>query len=115
MEAGGRRYGTDLRKRSERLADGVAVGAFPSPLVGEGGTGGRRPPYLEKDADALHRLWTRSGSETDEGAVSAERTPHPPSLREGTFSHKGRRKKELRRPRQRAVDHRERIRHTLHR
>src|SRR5258705_5571342 len=95
MEAGGRRYGTDLRKRSERLADGVAVGAFPSPLVGEGGIGGRRPPYLEKDADALHRLWTRSGSETDEGSASAERTPHP-ALR-ATFSHKGRRAKELRR------------------
>src|SRR5437879_9521012 len=66
---------------------------FPSPLVGEGGIGGRRPPYLGKDADALHRLWARSGSETDEGFVSAERTPHPLSLREGTFSHKGRRKK----------------------
>jgi hypothetical protein len=34
---------------------------------------------------------TRSGSETDEGSVSAERTPHP-ALR-ATFSHKGRRKK----------------------
>jgi hypothetical protein len=33
----------------------------------------------------------RSGSETDEGSASAERTPHPPSLRYGTFSHKGRR------------------------
>ena len=51
----------------------VAALTAPSPLVGEGGS-------------------TRSGSETDEGFVSAERTPHPPSLREGTFSHKGRRK-----------------------
>src|SRR5258705_11596780 len=47
---------------------------FPSPLVGEGAIGGRRPPYFE-DADALHRLWTRSGSETDEGSVSADRDP----------------------------------------
>ncbi|MEH2550915.1 hypothetical protein V1283_007560 [Bradyrhizobium sp. AZCC 2262] len=38
----------------------------------------------------MHRLWTRSGGETDEGSVSAERTPHP-ALR-ATFSHKGRRK-----------------------
>src|SRR5437763_6805674 len=29
--------------------------------------------------------------ETDEGYVSTERTPHPPSLCSGTFSHKGRR------------------------
>src|SRR5258705_10485419 len=43
---------------------------FPSPLVGEGGIGGRRPPYFE-DAGALHRLWLRSGGETDEGAASA--------------------------------------------
>ena len=43
----------------------------PFPLVGEGGS------------------LTRSGSETDEGSVSAERTPHP-ALR-ATFSHKGRR------------------------
>jgi len=28
-------------------------------------------------------------SATDEGFASAERTPHPPSLREGTLSHKG--------------------------
>src|SRR5437879_13486432 len=27
----------------------------------------------------------------DEGSLSTERTPHPPSLRECTFSHKGRR------------------------
>src|SRR3954469_3263223 len=47
---------------------------FPSPLVGEGGS------------------LTQSGSETDEGSVSAERTPHP-ALR-ATFSHKGRRKKD---------------------
>src|SRR5258705_8946088 len=73
MEAGGRRSGTDLRMRSERRADGIAGRAFPSPLVGEGGS------------------LTRSGSETDEGSVSAERTPHPPCLRQGTFSHKGRR------------------------
>jgi len=37
----------------------------------------------------------RSGSETDEGfspqVVFVERTPHPPALRFGTFSHKGRR------------------------
>src|SRR5258705_8245864 len=41
---------------------------FPSPLVGEGGA--------------------RSAS--DEGSVSAERTPHPASLREATLSHKRR-------------------------
>jgi hypothetical protein len=29
-------------------------------------------------------------SATDEGSASAERTPHPPSLRSGTLSHKGR-------------------------
>ena len=69
----------------------IKLGFFPSPLVGEGGIGGRRPPYLEKDADALHRLWPRSGGETDKGSVSAERTPHPPPLRYGIFSHKGRR------------------------
>ena len=36
-------------------------------------------------------LWTRSGSETDEGFSPRRQTPHPPSLRSGTFSHKGRR------------------------
>src|SRR5258705_7118039 len=36
-----------------------------------------------------------SGSETDEGSVSAERTPHPPTLRSGTFSHKGEGKKSI--------------------
>src|SRR5687767_14961825 len=34
-----------------------------------------------------------SSFETDERSASAERTPHPPCLRQGTFSHKGRRKK----------------------
>src|SRR6266850_6176874 len=64
----------------------------PSPLVGEGGIGGRRPPYLEKDADALHRLWTRSGSETGEGSVSADRDPSSVAdCVRATFSHKGRR------------------------
>jgi hypothetical protein len=29
-------------------------------------------------------------SATDEGSVSAERTPHPASLREATLSHRGR-------------------------
>jgi hypothetical protein len=29
-------------------------------------------------------------SATDEGSVLVERTPHPPSLRSGTLSHKGR-------------------------
>src|SRR5258707_1120708 len=58
----------------ESLVDPPKRGHFPSPLVGEGGS------------------LTRSGSETDEGSVSAERTPHPPCLRQGTFSHKGRRK-----------------------
>ena len=44
-------------------------------------------------------LWERvdrmsvSSFETGEGSVFAERTPHPPCLRQGTFSHKGRRKK----------------------
>src|SRR5215216_1408534 len=46
---------------------------FPSPLVGEGGS------------------TARSDGEPDEGSLSAERTPHPPCLRQGTFSHKGRR------------------------
>src|SRR6267378_7181117 len=64
----------------------------PSPLVGEGGIGDRRPPYLEKDADALHRLWTRSGSETGEGSVSADRDPSSVAdCVRATFSHKGRR------------------------
>jgi hypothetical protein len=49
---------------------------LPSPLVGEGGS------------------LTRSGSETDEGSLSAERTPHP-ALR-ATFSHKGRREETAR-------------------
>src|SRR5688572_3060746 len=57
--------------RAECVA--AEASSFPSPLVGEGGS------------------LTRSGSETDEGSVSAERTPHPPTLRFGTFSHKGRR------------------------
>ncbi len=35
-----------------------------------------------------------SSFETDEGSVSTQRTPHPPSLRSGTFSHKGRREGE---------------------
>src|SRR5437773_10920445 len=49
------------------------AGFFPSPLVGEGGS------------------IAQGAIETDEGPVSAERTPHP-ALR-ATFSHKGRRKK----------------------
>ena len=42
----------------------------------------RRPPaaVLRKERRCLHRPWARSGSETDEGSASAERTPHPPSL-----------------------------------
>ena len=31
-----------------------------------------------------------SSFETGEGSASPERTPHPPCLRQGTFSHKGR-------------------------
>jgi hypothetical protein len=34
--------------------------------------------------------WTKSAP--DEGFSPWRNTPHPPSLREGTFSHKGRRK-----------------------
>src|SRR5436309_1059544 len=48
------------------------AGFFPSPLVGEGGS------------------IAQGAIETDEGSVSAERTPHP-ALR-ATVSHKGRRK-----------------------
>ena len=43
-------------------------------------------------------LWekvARTKSATDEGSLSAETTPHPPSLREGTFSHKGRREEKM--------------------
>src|SRR5207248_8356318 len=63
------------RAAEAELRDGGAL--FPSPLVGEGGS------------------LARSDSETDEGSVSAERTPHP-ALR-ATFSHKGRRGKRSRR------------------
>src|SRR6476659_1504543 len=51
----------------------VKEGLFPSPLVGEGGSN------------------ERSSFETGEGFFPRRQTPHPPSLREGTFSHKGRR------------------------
>src|ERR1700738_4618183 len=42
---------------------------------------------------SLLPLWekvARTQSASDEGSASAERTPHPPSLREGTLSHTGR-------------------------
>jgi len=42
---------------------------------------------------SLLPLWekvARTQSAPDEGFVSAERTPHPSSLREATLSHKGR-------------------------
>jgi hypothetical protein len=73
---------------------------FPSPLVGEGGIGGRRPPYLEKDADACigygraAAARRMSGLSQREGSVFVERTPHP-ALR-ATFSHKGRREERRR-------------------
>ncbi|MBX9645448.1 MAG: hypothetical protein K2X57_00145, partial [Xanthobacteraceae bacterium] len=35
-----------------------------------------------------------SSFETGEGFFPRRQTPHPPSLREGTFSHKGRREEE---------------------
>src|SRR4051812_47356320 len=50
---------------------------FPSPLVGEGGAIDRREIA------------------PDEGSASAERTPHPSSLREATLSHKGRGEKSV--------------------
>jgi hypothetical protein len=50
---------------------------------------GRPPPNSEENANALHRPWTQSGRETDEGFASAERTPRPPALRSGTFSQQG--------------------------
>jgi hypothetical protein len=56
----------------------------------------RRPSaaVLRKGRRCLHRLWPRSGGETDEGSLSVERTPHP-ALR-ATFSHKGRREERRR-------------------
>ncbi len=68
---------SSLHSLAQRFAFSQAMTArersapFPSPLVGEGGIGGRSAAVLRKDADALHRLWTRSGGETDEGSVSA--------------------------------------------
>src|SRR5258705_12031525 len=49
------RLGKDVMRAPSKAS------CLPSPLVGEGGS------------------LTRSGSETDEGSVSAEATPHPPS------------------------------------
>jgi hypothetical protein len=52
--------------------------------------GGLRPPFFDR-TPMLRIGYAQSA--TDEGFASAERTPHPPSLREGTLSHKGRGKK----------------------
>src|SRR5947199_2483123 len=56
---------------------------------GEGGCGRRwqrrLPAAVYWNADAPHRLWRRM-----RGLCPRRETPHPPSLREGTLSHKGR-------------------------
>src|SRR5262249_14361402 len=64
-----------------RSASAQAPLLLPSPLVGEGGS----PPHLA----AARRLRGRHTT-----CIRCWAPPQPPSLREGTFSHQGRRKKE---------------------
>jgi hypothetical protein len=65
-------------RRRAALKDDRTSYFLPSPLVGEGGIGGLWPP-LFKNADALHRLWSRSDGETGEGYAASRyvATPHP--------------------------------------
>src|ERR1700722_11709587 len=66
----------DWNERAKRGIVGVGhlriVSFLPSPLAGEGGEN------------------KRSALERGEGLQLRRETPHPPSLREGTLSHKGR-------------------------
>ena len=45
--------------------------------------GGLRPPFFHRTPMLCIAY---ASSATDEGSASAERTPHPPSLRSGTLS-----------------------------
>ena len=60
---------------------------FPSPLAGEGGLGGLRRRLYRTPMLCIGY----AKSAPDEGSYPRRQTPHPSSLREDTFSHKGRR------------------------
>ena len=61
--------------------------SFLLPLWEKAAIGGLRPPFCNRTP--MHCIGYAK-SVPDEGSFTAETTPHPPSLREGILSHKGR-------------------------
>src|SRR5262245_42602459 len=90
-------------------------GSSIADFAGRGGDNCRGGAIRKARASFLLPLWekvARTKSATDEGSVSAERTPHPASLREATLSHRGR-GYFLGRPCQRAIDHGDSVLHAV--